>query len=204
MNVNNAFLYGELKEEIYMKLPLSFSSKKPNAPCRLQKSLYSLKQASRNWLAKLWTAFREYGFKQFNTKSTLFIYKKGDIFLGLLVYVDDIILAGNNSEACAEFKAYLDSCFKKKDLGNLKYFLGIEVARSPAGLFLNQHKFILDILKETGLNGCKPVDTPIAQNHHLGQLNGNLFRDQNLQKDSGAIAILDDHETQYYLYCACA
>ncbi|XP_019052041.1 PREDICTED: uncharacterized protein LOC109114197 [Nelumbo nucifera] len=98
---------------------------------------------------------------------------------GLLVYVDDIILGGNSSETCAEFKAYLNSCFKIKDLGNLKYFLGIEVAWSTIGLFLNQCKFALDILKETGLTGCKPVDTPIEQNHRLGYANGSFHSDPN-------------------------
>lgn len=99
------------------------------------------------------------------------------MFLGLLVYVEDIILAGNNSEACANFKVHLDSCFKIKNLGNLKYFFGIEVVRSPAGLFLNERKFVLDILMETGLICCKLVDLPTEQNHRLGHANGSSYSD---------------------------
>ena len=124
---------------------------------------------------KLATSLHEYGFTQFTAESTLFIYRKGDVFLGLLVYVDDIILAGNNSEACANFKVYLDKCFKIKDLGNLKYFLGIELAHAPTVVFLNQCKFVLDILKESGLIGCKPMGTPIEQNHRLGHANGVFY-----------------------------
>lgn len=88
LNVNNAFLHGDLdEEEIYMKLLPGFSSYKPNALFKLQKSLYGLKQASRNWFLKLKIALREYGFKQSTTESTLFLYQEGDVFLGLLVYV---------------------------------------------------------------------------------------------------------------------
>ncbi|KAK3009464.1 hypothetical protein RJ639_013410 [Escallonia herrerae] len=81
---------------------------------------------------------------------TLFTYRKGDVFLYVLVYVDDLILAGNNSTACSSFKKYLNDCFKLKDLEPLKYFLGIEAARGPCGLFLSQRKYALDILSESG------------------------------------------------------
>jgi len=79
------------------------------------------------------------------------------MFLALLVYVD-IILASNNSQACTDFKAYLNDCFRIKDLGLLKYFLGIEVARGPRGVFLCQRKYALEIVEESGLLGCKPMD----------------------------------------------
>ncbi|KAK2992543.1 hypothetical protein RJ640_004317 [Escallonia rubra] len=81
---------------------------------------------------------------------TLFAYRKGDVFLSVLVYVDDLILARNNSTACSLFKQYLNDCFKLKDLGPLKYFLGIEAARGPRGLFLSQRKYAPDILSESG------------------------------------------------------
>ena len=98
---------------------------------------------------------------------TLFTFDHGDIILALLVYVDDIVLARNNSEACQRVKHYLDGRFRIKNLGPLKYFLGIEVARSPVSLFLCQRKYALDILSEAGLLGCKPATTPIEQNHKL-------------------------------------
>ncbi|KAK3043009.1 hypothetical protein RJ639_000986 [Escallonia herrerae] len=97
----------------------------------------------RNWFAKLSTALRSYAFLHSHPDHTLFTYRKGDIFLFVLVYVDDLILAGNNSIACSSFKQYLNDCFKLKDLGPLKYFFGIEAARGPRGLFLSQRNFSL-------------------------------------------------------------
>lgn len=92
-----------------------------------------------------------------------------------MVYVDDSILSGNDSTALTLFKTYLSSCFHMKDLGVLKYFLGLEVARSSAGFFLWQHKYSLDIVSEVGLLGCKLASSPIEQNHRLGHVAGPLF-----------------------------
>ncbi|KAK3043368.1 hypothetical protein RJ639_002670 [Escallonia herrerae] len=101
----------------------------------------------------------------------------GDVFLAVLVYVDDLILAGNNSTACSLFKKYLNDCFKLKDLGPLKYFLGIEAARGPRGLFLSQRKYALDILSESGLSASKPAAFPMEQNHGLALTGGPLLSD---------------------------
>jgi len=87
--------------------------------------------------------------------------------MALLVYVDDIVLASNNVEACKDFKTYLHACFSIKDLGPLKYFLVIEVARGPQGLFLCQRKFTLEIINERGLLRAKPIEFPIEENHKL-------------------------------------
>jgi len=81
--------------------------------------------------------------------------------------VDDIVLIGNDSELCAGFQAYLDKCFHIKDLGHLKYFLGIEVARNPQGLFLCRCKYALEIINECGLLGSRSIDFPIEMNHKL-------------------------------------
>jgi len=87
--------------------------------------------------------------------------------MALLVYVDDLVLMGNNDEACGTFKRYLDACFRIKDLGPLKYFLGIEVARNAQGVFLNQRKYALELIDECGLLGSKPTDFPMETNHKL-------------------------------------
>lgn len=107
----------------------------------------------------------------------MFTYWKWDISLSVLVYVDDLILAGNNSDACRHFKKYLNDCFKLKDLGSLKYFLGIEAARSSKGLFLSQRKYALDILSESRLSTAKPIAFPMKQNHGLALADGPIMED---------------------------
>ena len=97
--------------------------------------------------------------------------------MALLVYVDDIVLASNNSTACQQFKKYLDTCFNIKDLGSLKYFLGIEVAREPQGFFLCQRKYALEIIDECGLLGAKPAVFPMEQNHKLALAQGKDLTD---------------------------
>ena len=148
MDVHNTFLHGDLDEEVYMKLPPGFESPDPTLVCPLRKSLYGLKQAPRCWFAKLVTALKEYGFLQSYSDYSLFTYTKTCIQINVLVYVDDLVISGNDSAALCTFKSYLSDCFKMKDLGPLKYFLGIEVAKSSAGLFLCQRKYTLDIVSE--------------------------------------------------------
>ena len=95
----------------------------------------------------------------------------------VLIYVDDLVLASNSHDHCHQFKRYLHRCFKLKDLGPLKYFLGIEIARSPEGLFLCQRKYALDILIETGMMGAKPSPSPMEQNHKLSHDAGDPLAD---------------------------
>ena len=97
--------------------------------------------------------------------------------MALLVYVNDVILAGNDTKACTELKSYLHTCFSIKDLGPLQDFLGIEVAKGPQGLFLSQRKYTLDIINECGLLGAKPAEFPIEENHKLALTNGRLLKD---------------------------
>ena len=145
--------------------------------CRLRKSLYGLKQAPRCWFTKLITALKGYGFLQSYSDYSLFTFTKGRVQLNVFVYVDDLIIYGNDSASISLLKAYLGDCFKMKDLGPLKYFLGIEVARSTSGLFLCQRKYTLDIISKAGLLGAKPYGFPVEQNHRLSHDTGALFDD---------------------------
>ena len=108
---------------------------------------------------------------------SLFVYRTGDHFLALLIYVDDLVLTSSSPVRCCTFKHYLHQCFKLKNLGPLKYFLGIEVARSPHGLFLCQRKYALDILSESGMLGAKPVAFPMEQSHRLTTESGSPIAD---------------------------
>ncbi|PKI60755.1 hypothetical protein CRG98_018838 [Punica granatum] len=153
LDVNNAFLHDDLDEEVYMSLPPGFCSTHTNQVCRLQKSLYGLCQASRNWYSKFATALIQYGFQQSKANHSLFTFSNDGVFLVVLVYVDDMILVTNDSVSYANFKNYLHQYFHIKDLGPLSYFLGIEVICSKSGLFLNQRKYALDILTEVGMLG---------------------------------------------------
>ena len=85
----------------------------------------------------------------------------------LIIYVDDMIITGDDIEEMSKLQGNLATEFKMKDLGDLKYFLGVEVACLSRGIFLSQRKYVLDLLKETGMLGCKPVETPIVEKHHL-------------------------------------
>lgn len=167
MDVHNAFLHGDLHEEVYMKLPKGFLSSNDTRVCRLRKSLYGLKQAPRCWFEKLGDALLQYGFTQKRSDYSLFVYSKNGVSLRILVYVDDLIISGNTSADIASFKDYLSTCFHIKDLGHLRYFLGIEVARNSTGIYICQRKYATDIVTEAGLLGCKPAGSPIDQNHRL-------------------------------------
>lgn len=178
LDVNNAFLHGDLEEEVYMKIPQGFAKQGEQRVCRLRKSLYGLRQASRNWYHKFTTSLLDIGFRQSDADHSLFIYSHtGGSIIAALIYVDDVIITGTNSARISQLKRYLDAKFHIKDLGNLKYFLGIEVARSPTGIALSQRKYVLDILTESGLTGCKPVTFPMERQHKLSLDSGDLCTD---------------------------
>jgi len=160
-----------------MKLSPGFTPHSQGLVCRLKKSLYGLRQAPRCRFAKLAHALKSYGFHQSYSDYSLFTYLRGTIRLDVLVYVDDLIISGNNSTAITSFKAYLSSCFHMKDLGILKYFLGVEVARNADGIFLSQRKYALDIITDTGLLGAKPANVPLPPNHSLALADGDPLPD---------------------------
>ena len=135
--------------------------------CRLHKSLYGLKQASRQWFAKFSEAICSAGYKQSRADYSLFIRKQGKSFTALLIYVDDILITGNDPVSIVEIKKFLHSHFHLKDLGVLKYFLGIEVSSSKNGIFISQRKYALEIIKDVGLLGAAPNSTPMERGFKL-------------------------------------
>ncbi|CAM8888286.1 unnamed protein product [Rhodiola kirilowii] len=163
LDVDNAFLHGDLHEEVYMTPPPGFykTEKQLGMVCKLTKSLYGLKQAPRQWFSKFTDSLVTYGFVQSPHDHSLFTYNHNGEFLILLVYVDDVIITGTSIPRIDHVKAFIHDAFRIKDLGTLKYFLGLEVARSSKGIFINQRKYVLDLLAETGLLACKPSSTPM-------------------------------------------
>ncbi|KAL6316992.1 hypothetical protein AAG906_026686 [Vitis piasezkii] len=142
LDVKNAFLNGDLEEEVYMDIPAGLETTSNfNKVCRLRKSLYGLKQSP--------------------GKAAI-----------IIVYVDDIILTGDHEEKIDLLKKLLTKEFEIKDLGNLKYFLGMEIARSKKGIAVSQRKYVLDLLNETGMLGCKPAETPMDTTVKLEESDG--------------------------------
>ncbi|CAJ2662780.1 unnamed protein product [Trifolium pratense] len=160
LDVNNAFLHGDLHEDVYMIVPPGVHTSKPNQVCKLIKSLYGLKQASRQWYEKLTSLLKSHGYKQAYSDHSLFVKHTAASITILLVYVDDVILAGNSLSKFQHIKDALHQAFQIKDLGILKYFLGLEVAHSKHGISLCQRKYCLDLISDSGLLGSKPVSTP--------------------------------------------
>ncbi|CAH9112219.1 unnamed protein product [Cuscuta epithymum] len=167
LDVNNAFLHGDLSEDVYMRIPQGFKKAGDTRVCKLRKSLYGLRQASRNWYHKFTQALTKIGFRQSQADHSLFIFQQGSLVTFALIYVDDVILAGNDITHIGTVKDYLNNEFSIKDLGKLKYFLGIEVALSPDGFVLSQRKYTLDILEESGMLAGRPSQFPMEQNLKL-------------------------------------
>jgi hypothetical protein len=114
--------------------------------CKLKKSLYGLKQASRQWNHKLTAALISIGYRRSYADPSLFVKHASSLFTTLLVYVDDVVLAGTNLSEINSVKAFLHHSFRIKDLGELKFFLGIEIARSKAGVLIYQRKYCLELI----------------------------------------------------------
>ncbi|KAJ9555731.1 hypothetical protein OSB04_010345 [Centaurea solstitialis] len=178
LDVNNAFLHGDLDEEVYMKIPQGLPIKgASDLVCKLHKSIYGLKQSSRQWYAKFSNFLMNIGFIRSKADYSLFYKGSGSTYVAVLVYVDDIILAGPSQTLIDEVKIHLSNRFKLKDLGDLKYFLGLEVARSKRGIFVSQRHYALQLLKDMGLLASKPANTPMVSHLYHSTDSGKLMDD---------------------------
>ena len=145
-----------------MDLPPGFDDQRNDGMvCRLKKSLYGLKQSPRAWFDRFTRAIRKHGYKQAQSDHTLF-YKQNDGKITILiVYVDDMILTEDYLVEMRRVKEQLALEFEIKDLRNLRYFLGMEVARNRSGIYVSQRKYVINFLKEIGMLGYKLVNTPV-------------------------------------------
>jgi hypothetical protein len=160
MDVKNAFLQGDLEEQVCMVQPPGFHfGTNTSAVCRLKKSLYGLKQAPHAWNAKITQQLRKMSFETSKADSSLFIRKTRLRPISILLYVDDLVITGANLDEINRVKRQLAASFKLKDLGDLHYFLGIEVIRTPEGILMNQRHYALSMLFKFGMADCKPTST---------------------------------------------
>ncbi|KAJ9537493.1 hypothetical protein OSB04_030226 [Centaurea solstitialis] len=176
MDVKNAFLNGDLSEEVYMTPPPGVSLPSGHV-CRLRKALYGLKQAPRAWFEKFSNTVLSLGFYASNYDSGLFTRTTAAGSILLLLYVDDMIITGSDSTGIASLKQSLSSAFEMKDLGKLHYFLGLEVLSDVSGTYLCQAKYISDLLSKAGLSDTKVASTPLEYNLHLTPSAGTPLQD---------------------------
>ncbi|CAM8880521.1 unnamed protein product [Rhodiola kirilowii] len=177
LDVDNAFFHGSLDEDMYMKTPPGFyiSAKEQGLVCKLKRSIYGLKQASCQWFSRFSDAIIEFGFVQSLEDYSLFTLKQGVEFLVLIVYVDDVVITGICPSLITQIKTFIHEKFKIKDPCNVKYFLGLEVARSVDGIFINQRKYVIDILEDYNFNNTIPIQTPMELKHNIRLSSGNLM-----------------------------
>lgn len=140
LDINNAFLYGDLDEHIYMNLSPSFATEGEHSGmvCKLNKSLYGLKQASRQWFLKFSSVLIQFGLKKFAVDHSYFFKHDNGVYLGIIIYVDDILIACSDHQLVEEFKNHLGKHFKFKDLGEPNYFLGLEITKTDTGISVCQ------------------------------------------------------------------
>jgi len=178
LDVNNAFLNGVLDEEVYMQQPQGFDNGNSNVVCKFNKALYGLKQAPRQWFERLHSTLIQLGFHASKCDPSLFICSSHGQIVYLLVYVDDIIITGNSNPLLQMLITKLNKAFSLKHLGDLDYFLGIEVKRlSNGALFLSQSKYIRDLLTRTNMIESGPVSTPMQSTCKLNKLGPNALDD---------------------------
>ena len=168
LDVQNAFLHGYLNEHVYMRQPSGFIDNQfPHHVCKLHRSLYGLKQAPRAWFQRFSDFLFQLGFEESTCDYSLFVFDRQGIYIILLIYVDDILITGNNPRQVAHLIQKLGSLFLMKDLGPLSYFLGIEVKYNGDAMHLCQSKYALDLLTCTKFTDAKPISTPVSSGQKL-------------------------------------
>jgi hypothetical protein len=162
MDVKSAFLHGDLQEEIYIEQPLGYVQNESSLVCHLKKSLYSLKQAPRAWYTKMDNFLIATGFSRCHYDTNVYTKKVGShlIILVLVLYVDDLVLTGNDSKLLNHVKTSVKKKFERTDLGFLHYFLGLQVLQTNEGIFLSQSKYVCDLLHHFHMDDYKPVPSP--------------------------------------------
>ncbi|GJR47855.1 putative ribonuclease H-like domain-containing protein [Tanacetum coccineum] len=207
MDVKSAFLYGKIEEEVYVCQPPGFED--PNFPDRVykvEKALYGLHQAPRAWYETLSTYLLDNGFQRGKIDKTLFIRRdKGDILL-VQVYVDDIIFGSTKKSLCTEFEKMIHEKFQMSSIGELNFFLGLQVKQKEDGIFISQDKYVTDILKKFGFSDVKTSSTPMETHKPLLKDADGEDVDEHLYRSMiGSLMYLTSSRPDImFTVCACA
>ena len=178
MDVKNAFLHGELQEEVYVEQPPGYEDMShPEYVCRLRKALYGLKQAPRAWHDRIAEYLVTIGFRRAHADHSLYVHESDAGIVVITIYVDDLIIVGDRDVEIEKVKGLLMQYFEMKDLGELHYFLGIEVIRTSEGIWLSQRQYALDMLSKYGMADCKPISMPLDVNAKMSAHIGDVVED---------------------------
>ncbi|XP_044428537.1 uncharacterized mitochondrial protein AtMg00810-like, partial [Triticum aestivum] len=176
MDVNNAFLHGDLQEEVYMQPPPGVEAPSDHV-CRLRKALYGLRQAPRAWFERFSSVVQAAGFSPSEHDPALFVHTSKHGHTLLLLYVDDMLITGDDQKYIAFVKRKLSKQFKMSDLGSLSYFLGIGVDHTEEGYYLSQHRYTQDLISRSALSDTRTAATPMELHLQLCPSDGILLED---------------------------
>nr|GEV01852.1 hypothetical protein [Tanacetum cinerariifolium] len=204
-DVKTTFLYGPLKEEVYVNQPDGFVDPYHlDKVYRLKKALYGLKQAPMAWYDELTNFLVSKGFSKGSIDLTLFITKHGEDILLVQIYVDDIIFGSTNLKLSKRFEKLMHK-FEMSVMGELKLFLGIQINQSPHGIFINHAKYAQEILKKHGMTSCDSVGTPMATKHLDTDLSGTPVDQTKYRSMVGALMYLTTSRPDImHATCYCA
>ncbi|GJS04452.1 putative ribonuclease H-like domain-containing protein [Tanacetum coccineum] len=185
MDVKSAFLYGTIEEEVYVHQPPGFvDPAHPNKVYKVIKALYGLHQAPRAWYETLSSFLMENGFRRGTIDKTLFIKKKKSDIMLVQVYVDDIIFGSTKKSMCTEFEDCMHKRFQMSSMGELTFFLGLQVKQQPDGIFISQDKYVAGILKKFDFVSIRIATTPIESNKQLVKDEDGVDVDVHVYRDS--------------------
>ncbi|GJT42363.1 retrovirus-related pol polyprotein from transposon TNT 1-94 [Tanacetum coccineum] len=206
MDVKTTFLNGPLKEEVYVNQPDGFvDPHHTDKVYHLKKALYGLKQAPRAWYDELSNFLVSKGFSKGSIDSTLLITKKGEDILLVQIYVNDIIFGSTNPKLSKKFEILMHNKFEMSMMGELKFFLGIQIHQSLRGIFINQAKYAQEILINHGMTSCDSIGTPMATKHLDADLSGTPVDQMKYRSMVGALMYLTTSRPDIvHATCYCA
>nr|GFA35145.1 putative ribonuclease H-like domain-containing protein [Tanacetum cinerariifolium] len=207
MDVKSAFLYGTMEEEVYVCQPPGFEDlKHPDKVYKVVKALYGLHQAPRAWYETLATYLLENGFQRGTIDQTLFIKKQQKDILLVQIYVDDIIFGATNKALCQSFEKLMKDKFQMSSIGELTFFLGLQVKQKKEGIFISQDKCIAEILRKFGLSKGESASTLIdAEKPLLKDSDGEDVDVHTYRSMIGSLMYLTSSRPDImFAVCACA